>query len=155
MRRRRRPRAGLSAGVAAVSALFIASGSSAAPAAPPQDSGNSFKNAGAFGQTEGGGRLAIVVPVYEGDLEKSLSSMGLWPKVCSQETLSMTDLVLYKAESEDEESRDFLPIALEDTAGRCFANTKVVYANLADEVSRDTWQQRLQCTPRGKSAVSL
>lgn len=79
----------------------------------------------------------MVVPVYEGDLEKSFSSMALWPKVCSQETLAMMDLVMYKAEGENEQSRNSLPIALEDTAGRCFANTKVVYANLADEVSRD------------------
>lgn len=83
----------------------------------------------------------MVVPVYDGDLEKSLESMALWPKVCHQETLSKVELVLYKAEREEEGTRESLQKALEETAGECFAETKIVYANLKDEVRtcrRDT-----------------
>lgn len=113
----------------------------------PRDHGHQALNAGAVDQNEIGGRLAVVVPVYEGDLDKSLKSMALWPKVCHEETLSKVDLVLYKAEREDEGTRESLPRALEETAGECFAETKVVYANLKDEVRRmslcDIWLRRV------------
>lgn len=79
-------------------------------------------------------RLAVVVPCYEGDLERALASVARWPQACSPVTLSSVDLILYKAEGDEESAKTILP-ALEQTAGRCFADTKIVYGHLRDEVS--------------------
>lgn len=80
-------------------------------------------------------RLAVVVPCHDGDLERALASVARWPKACSPVTLSNVDLILYKAEGDEESAETILP-ALQQTAGQCFANTKIVYGHLADEVSR-------------------
>lgn len=80
-------------------------------------------------------RLAVVVPCHDGDLERALASVARWPKACSPVTLSNVDLILYKAEGDEESAETILP-ALQETAGQCFANTKIVYGHLADEVSR-------------------
>lgn len=82
-----------------------------------------------------GGRLGVILPVWEGQLNQALESAARWPKVCSQATLDNADLILYKAEG-DEESADKIVQTLSSTAGRCFANTKIVYGHLLDEVSR-------------------
>lgn len=79
------------------------------------------------------GRLAVVVPAWRGDVDRVLEAVARWPTVCSAVTLSKVELVLYKAEGEEESSAVLLP-ALENTAGRCFAKTKVVYAHLREEV---------------------
>lgn len=81
-------------------------------------------------------RLAVLVPVYKHDVDKALASLALWPTVCWPESLSSMDLVLYKAEGEDEETSLSLAKSLEATGGKCFANTKVVYANMDEKVSR-------------------
>lgn len=48
-------------------------------------------------------------------------------------TRAHVDLVLYKAEAEDELSFGALRL-LENTAGICFANTKIVHGSLTKEV---------------------
>lgn len=83
-----------------------------------------------------GGRLAVVVPAHKGDLHQALESLQRWPTACSAVAKAKMDLVLYKAEGEDAESSASILPALDSTAGRCFANTKVVYANLRDEVRK-------------------
>lgn len=45
------------------------------------------------------------------------------------------DLVLYYAEGEEDEGAASALSEIEDTAGRCFAETKLVYADLTEEVS--------------------
>lgn len=80
------------------------------------------------------GRLAVVVPCYDGDLRRALSSMERWPRNCSPVTL-YSDLLLYKAEGDEESAKKILPI-LQQTAGQCFANTTIVYGHLAEEVSQ-------------------
>lgn len=80
------------------------------------------------------GRLAVVVPAWRGDVDRALAAVARWPPVCSAVTLSRVELVLYMAEGEEESSAAVLLPALERTAGRCFAQTKVVYAHLREQV---------------------
>lgn len=82
------------------------------------------------------GRLAVIVPAHEGDLHQALASLELWPTACSAVTREHMDLVLYKAESGSAEASASILQALDSTAGKCFAHTKVVYANLREEVRR-------------------
>ena len=79
------------------------------------------------------GRLSVVVPVWSGDVDRALDSVSRWPTACSPVTLSNVDLIMYKAEGDEESSETLLPV-LERTAGRCFAKTKIVYAHLREEV---------------------
>lgn len=80
------------------------------------------------------GRLAVVVPAWRGDVDRALAAVARWPTACSAVTLSSVELVLYMAEAEEESSAAVLLPALERTAGRCFAQTKVVYAHLREQV---------------------
>lgn len=90
--------------------------------------------------TQNDRKLAVVVPVHEGDVSRALSSLEMWPDVCSPVTLANMDLVIYKAETAGESSAKILATA-EETAGRCFARTKILHANLPPEV-RSTWERR-------------
>lgn len=84
-----------------------------------------------------GQHLAVIVPVYRGDLSRSVSSLGRWPSTCSPLTERNADLVLYYAEGE--EDAPAVTAAMEtisETAGSCFANTRLVYAHLSEEVSQ-------------------
>lgn len=80
-------------------------------------------------------RLAVVVPTHAGDLPETLKSLEKWPSTeCSLETLHYVDLVIYKAEGPDDATeKEALPL-FRETAGRCFANTKIVYGDLSKEV---------------------
>lgn len=80
-------------------------------------------------------RLAVVVPAHAGDLSRAIKSLEHWPKLCSSETLEHADLVLYYAEGPNETTANVIP-TLQESGGRCFANTRVVYANLDEEVRR-------------------
>lgn len=83
-----------------------------------------------------GRRLAVVVPSHAGDLGKALSSLATWPTRCHESTLVNTDLVLYYAGGEEDDVAAVLP-SLARTGGKCFANTRLVLANLTEEVSRN------------------
>lgn len=83
-------------------------------------------------------RLAVVVPAHAGDLYRALASLSKWPSACSPVTQANVDLVLYKAETEDELSYGALRL-LQVTAGRCFAKTKIVYGALTKEVRNTLW----------------
>lgn len=78
-------------------------------------------------------RLAVVVPTHRGDFSKALASLAKWPTRCSPITQANVDLILYKAEAQDAASTAALSV-LEDTPGRCFANTKIVFGSLTEEV---------------------
>lgn len=80
-----------------------------------------------------GKRLAVVVPTHMGDFAKALASLAKWPTRCSSITRTHVDLILYKAEAPDPASTAALSV-LEDTAGRCFANTKIIFGALTDQV---------------------
>ncbi|CAM9127727.1 unnamed protein product, partial [Ectocarpus sp. 8 AP-2014] len=77
-------------------------------------------------------RLAVVVPAHAGDLGKALSSLATWPTTCHSSTLVNADLILYYAGGEEDDVAAVLP-ALAQTGGRCFANTRLVLANLSQE----------------------
>lgn len=79
-------------------------------------------------------RLAVVVPAHAGDLPRAVSALDRWPKTCSPVTEESVDLVLYYAEGEDDMEPLVALDAIASTAGACFANTKLVYANLTPEV---------------------
>lgn len=86
-------------------------------------------------------RLAVVVPAHAGDLPRTVSALDRWPKTCSPITQESVDLVLYYAEGEDDtEPLDALD-TITSTAGNCFADTKLIYANLSLEV-RQTDRRR-------------
>lgn len=88
-------------------------------------------------QQEGGDeRLAVVVPAYQGDLDRAVASLERWPTSCSSLTLQNVDLVLYYAEGEtDREAVEAASSAIAATAGNCFANLRTVYANLQEQVN--------------------
>lgn len=80
-------------------------------------------------------RLAVVVPAYRGDLDRAVASLERWPSNCSPLTLQNVDLVLYYAEGEEDSVEvDAAAGAIADSAGRCFANLRTVYAHLEKEV---------------------
>lgn len=85
-------------------------------------------------EEEDGKRLAVIVPAHRGDLSKALSSLAKWPSTCHSSTRRNADLVLYYAGGEEDEVSAVLP-SLAETGGRCFAETRLVLANLKDEVS--------------------
>lgn len=85
-------------------------------------------------------RLAVVVPAHAGDLDKALGSLRTWPTLCHSSTLQSVDLVLYYAGGEEDDVPSVLP-ALASTGGRCFARTKLVLANLNEEVSGGAYER--------------
>lgn len=89
----------------------------------------------ADGQSARSQRLAVVVPAYSGDLSRAVESLVRWPTKCSETTQHHMDLVLYYAEGADESAGSVVS-TIAESAGRCFADTKIVYANLLQEVSR-------------------
>lgn len=89
----------------------------------------------AAASTPGPQRLAVVVPAHGGDLSRAVSALDRWPEVCSPVTKTNVDLVLYYAEGDDDTEPLGALDAIASTAGRCFGNTKLVYANLTPEVS--------------------
>lgn len=78
-------------------------------------------------------RLAVVVPAHTGDLGKALTSLASWPTKCHESTVLHTDLVLYYAGGAEDDVEAVLP-SLALTGGKCFANTRLVLANLTEEV---------------------
>ena len=82
-----------------------------------------------------GRHLAVVVPVYRGDLSRAVSSLERWPSLCSPLTEKNADLVLYYAEGEEDAPAVTAAVeTIRETAGHCFAETRLVYAHLSDEV---------------------
>lgn len=82
-----------------------------------------------------GQHLAVVVPVYRGDLSRAVSSLDRWPSACSPLTERNADLVLYYAEGEEDAPTVNAAVeTITETAGSCFANTRLVYAHLSEEV---------------------
>lgn len=80
-----------------------------------------------------GRRQAVVVPAHAGDLEKALESLAAWPSRCHESTLVNADLVLYFAGGPEDDVAHVLP-SLAKTGGKCFAATRLLLANLSEEV---------------------
>lgn len=82
--------------------------------------------------------LAVVVPAHRGDLDLAVHSITNWPLQarCSPLTEQNVDLVLYYAGSseEDDEAVSAAADTIAKTAGRCFANTRTVFAELEKKV---------------------
>ena len=79
--------------------------------------------------------LAVIVPVYRGDLSRAVSSLERWPSTCSPLTEQNADLVLYYAEGEEDAPAVTAALdTIRETAGNCFAETRLVYAHLSQEV---------------------
>lgn len=78
-----------------------------------------------------GRKLAVVVPMYDGDVDESLDAMRLWPTNCSPLNVRYTDLVIYSAEAVNEHA---LLRGVSKEASVCFRHTKVVHAGLTAEV---------------------
>lgn len=81
--------------------------------------------------------LAVVVPAHRGDLDLAVHSITNWPQptVCSPLTKANTDLVLYYAGGEeDAEAVAAAADTIAKTAGRCFAQTRMVFAELEKKV---------------------
>lgn len=76
-------------------------------------------------------KLAVVVPIHEGDSDRAMAALSKWPTTCYSNTLMGMDLIIYKAEAITSASR---PTMVPDRASLCFRNTKVVSANLQPEV---------------------
>lgn len=80
-------------------------------------------------------RLAVVVPTHDGDLDETVKSLEHWPTSCPEDgSLSNVELVIYKAEAKDDPTEKNILPRLRETAGRCFAYTRMVYASLTKEV---------------------
>lgn len=85
--------------------------------------------------------LAVVVPSHRGDLSRTVASLSRWPTYCSPVTQKYVDLILYYAEGENDDAVDAALHTIAASAGQCFANTRVVFANLKEEV-RQCFQQK-------------
>ncbi|CAM9769234.1 unnamed protein product [Ectocarpus sp. 6 AP-2014] len=77
-----------------------------------------------------GRKLAVVVPMYDGDVDESFDAMRLWPTNCSPLNVRYTDLVIYSAEPVNEHA---LLSKVPTAASMCFRRTKVVSAGLTAE----------------------
>lgn len=99
--------------------------------------------ASAEASPSGSQRLAVVVPAHEGDLPRAVSALDRWPSTCSSVTQENVDLVLYYAEGKEDPEPAIAVDAISSGAGRCFSNTKLVYANMDPEVRREA----SSCTP--------
>ncbi|CAB1119168.1 unnamed protein product [Ectocarpus sp. CCAP 1310/34] len=77
-------------------------------------------------------KLAVIVPIHEGDSDRAMEALTKWPTTCYSNTLLGMDLIIYKAETISSAS---LPTAVPDRASLCFRNTKIVSANLRPEIS--------------------
>lgn len=105
-------------------------------ASPTGDSDNPRKH-GTPSEEDPRHRLAVVVPAYRGDLDRAVASLERWPTECSPLTLQNVDLVLYYAEGEEDRiAVEAAAGAVTESAGRCFANLRTVYAHLEKEVGR-------------------
>eukprot|EP00903_Cladosiphon_okamuranus_P019225 g17679.t1 len=78
-------------------------------------------------------RLAVVVPAHFGDLRRAVAALHQWPNTCSPVTKANVDLVLYYAGEEGDTEPLAALDAIASSAGRCFGNAKLVYANLTPE----------------------
>lgn len=87
------------------------------------------------------GRLAVVVPIQQGDLSRAVGSLQRWPWTCSPVTQHSVDLVVYYAHMADEADGDAAVTqatqTIAETAGHCFSTTRVVHAHLDGEVRRE------------------
>lgn len=109
---------------------FLTVWSGLALAAVATASASASRGSGSDGRT-----LGVMVPAHRGDLAKAMSSLERWPSdECSDITKKNVDLVLYYAEGETDTDAAKAVTAIAATAGRCFANTRIVYANLREEV---------------------
>lgn len=80
--------------------------------------------------------LAVVVPTHAGDLEDAVVALSKWPNICSAITRHRMQLVLYySGGKEDKAWSEGIIDAVEQTGGRCFQRTRVVFAQLDDEVT--------------------
>lgn len=80
-------------------------------------------------------KMAIVVPMYAGDLEEAVVALSAWPNTCSTQSLQYMELVVYFAGGENEEKwSDDVLLAVEETGGRCFLRTRAVFAHLEEKV---------------------
>lgn len=77
-------------------------------------------------------KLAIVVPVHQGDKHRAVESLQKWPSKCHTLTMQNVDLVLYQAESATNEA-DLLALVADGPA-KCFREVSVVSGNLLPEV---------------------
>eukprot|EP00903_Cladosiphon_okamuranus_P009984 g9470.t1 len=124
---------GLAAGrrLALAAAAFIAGASLDVIAAAPGDSNILNRPSRSADERK---HLAVVVPAYQGDLDRAVASLERWPTNCSPLTVENVDLVLYYAEGEEDRSAvEEAAGAIASTAGRCFANLRIVYAHLEKE----------------------
>ena len=84
-----------------------------------------------------GQHLAVIVPVYRGDLSRAVSSLERWPSTCSSLTERSADLVMYYAEGEEDAPAVAAAVeTIRETAGQCFSETRLLYAHLSEEVRK-------------------
>ncbi|CAM9634328.1 unnamed protein product, partial [Scytosiphon promiscuus] len=77
--------------------------------------------------------LGVVVPTHAGDTVETIQSLEKWPSKCTEDTLAHVDLVIYKAEEYDRRIENELLPRFRATAGRCFADTRIVFGGLSKE----------------------
>ena len=80
-------------------------------------------------------RLAVVVPTHLGQYSRTLASLSRWPsQSCSAKSRHM-ELVLYFADNAEGANWSDEDLSLlTATAGTCFDQTSVIFANLSPEV---------------------
>lgn len=84
-----------------------------------------------------GRKMAVVVPVHDGDKLRAMDAISRWPHDRHRNTLENMDLVIYKAEPPQggpDGDADLLS-KVPHEASTCFRSIKIVSANLLPEVS--------------------
>lgn len=83
-------------------------------------------------QSQTNRKMAIIVPVHQGDKDRAMESLRQWPLKCHALTVQNVDLVIYQAENKTTEAD--LIARVTDGPSRCFRMASVVSGNLLPEV---------------------
>ncbi|CAM9766040.1 unnamed protein product [Scytosiphon promiscuus] len=75
-------------------------------------------------------RLAVVVPVHEGDSSRAMEAISKWPSTCHRQTVENVDLIIYEAEGRHAERG---PLLVPPEASACFRATRIIQGNLLPE----------------------
>ncbi|CAM9371978.1 unnamed protein product, partial [Choristocarpus tenellus] len=76
--------------------------------------------------------MAVVVPAFDGDVDRALRSVRHWPSKCSDSTRTNMDLILYYAGKEDNSSTAVFN-DLREMDSTCFTSMRLVYGRLTEE----------------------
>ena len=98
-------------------------------------------------------RLAVVIPIHDGDKAQAIAAISGWPSTCYATTLAAVDLVIYKAEARRNEEDLLSGVPTEASA--CFRKVRIIYGDLTPEVSLKFFHSRELRMALSRESVSI